>query len=67
MKEDAIDFHKEKPFNLDLILKRTDEFITILESLDVACPFVFAHQIKRLKELKYQYDLARQRKPKLFN
>ncbi|MFE3845775.1 hypothetical protein ACFL1L_02810 [Thermoplasmatota archaeon] len=62
----SIDYTKEKPFNLSEILKKTDEFITILEALDVACPFVFTHQIKRLKELQYRYDLVRQRKPRLF-
>jgi hypothetical protein len=60
-----IDFTKEKPFNLTEILKKTDEFITMLESLNVAYP-VFSHSIKRARELKYRYNLVRERNPKLF-
>ena len=60
-----IDFDKEKPFNLTLILEKTDEFIDMLEKLDIAYP-VFSHAIKRTKELKYRYELVRQRKTNLF-
>jgi hypothetical protein len=63
--EKPIDLHKEKPFNLTEILKITDEFIAILESLDIAYP-VFSQKIKHLRELKYLYNLVRQRRPKLF-
>ena len=61
----SIDFTKEKPFNLTEILQKTDEFITMLESLNVAYP-VFTHSIKRARELKYRYNLVRERHPKLF-
>ena len=60
-----IDFTKEKPFNLTEILKKTDEFITILESLNVAYS-VLSQSIKRARELKYRYNLVRERNPKLF-
>ena len=61
----AIDLDKVQPFNLTEILKKTDEFITMLESLNVAYP-VFSHSIKRARELKYRYNLVRERNPKLF-
>ena len=60
-----IDFEKEQPFNYTEIIKKTDEFITMLESLNVAYP-VFSHSIKRARELKYRYNLVRERNPKLF-
>ena len=60
-----IDFEKEQPFNYTEIIKKTDEFITMLESLNVAYP-VFSHSIKRARELKYRYNLVRERHPKLF-
>ena len=61
----AIDLDKVQPFNLTEILKKTDEFITMLESLNVAYP-VFSHSIIRARELKYRYNLVRERNPKLF-
>ena len=60
-----IDYEKEQPFNYTEIIKKTDEFITMLESLNVAYP-VFSHSIKRARELKYRYNLVRERNPKLF-
>ena len=64
-KEKPIDFNREKPFNLIEINRKTDEFISMLETLDIAYP-VFSHAIKRNRELKYRYNLVRERKPKLF-
>ena len=60
-----IDFEKEQPFNYTEIIKKTDEFIDMLVSLDIAFP-VLSNAIKRNKQLKYRYDIIRQRKPKLF-
>ena len=60
-----IDFDKEQPFNYTQIIKKTDEFIDMLVSLDIAFP-VLSNAIKRNKQLKYRYDIIRQRKPKLF-
>ena len=60
-----IDFEKEQPFNYTEIIKKTDEFIDMLVSLDIAFP-VLSHTIKRTKQLHYRYDIIRQRKPKLF-
>ena len=61
----AVDLDKEKPFNYTEIIKKTDEFIDMLVSLDIAYP-VLSHAIKRNKELKYRYEIIRQRKPQLF-
>ena len=61
----AIDFDKEIPFNYTKIIKKTDEFIDMLVSLDIAFP-VLSNAIKRNKQLKYRYDVIRERKPKLF-
>ena len=61
----AVDLEKEIPFNYTEIIKRTDEFIDMLVSLDIAYP-VLSHTIKRTKELHYRYDIIRQRKSKLF-
>ena len=61
----AVDLEKEKPFNYKEIMKKTDEFIDMLVSLDIAYP-VLSHAIKRNKQLKYRYDVIRERKPKLF-
>jgi len=61
----AIDLEKEKPFNYTEIMKKTDEFIDMLVSLDIAYP-VLSYAIKRNKQLKYRYDVIRERKPKLF-
>ena len=36
IQDKPIDFTKEKPFNLTEILKKTDEFIDMLVSLDIA-------------------------------
>ena len=60
-----IDFEKEQPFNYTEIMKKTDEFIDMLVSLDIAFP-VLSHSIKRNKQLHYRYDVIRERKPKLF-
>ena len=62
----AIDLDKEKPFNYTEIIKKTDEFIDMLVSLDIAYP-VLSHAIKRNKQLKYRYAIIRERKPKLFS
>ena len=64
-REKPIDFNREKPFNYTEILNKTDEFILMLESLDIAYP-VLSYTIKRNKELKYRYRLIRERKPNLF-
>jgi len=61
----AIDLDKIQPFNFTEIMKKTDEFIDMLVSIDIAYP-VLSHAIKRNKELKYRYRLIRERKPKLF-
>jgi len=61
----AIDFDKEIHFNYTEIIKKTDEFIDMLVSLDIAFP-VLSHTIKRTKQLHYRYDVIRERKPKLF-
>jgi len=60
-----IDFDNAKPFNYTEIIKRTNEFIDMLVSLDIAYP-ILSHAIKRNKELHYRYDVIRERKPKLF-
>ena len=65
IQDKPIDFDKEKPFNYTEIMKKTDEFIDMLVSLDIAYP-VLSHAIKRNKQLKYRYDVIRERKPKLF-
>ena len=65
IQDKPIDFDKEKPFNYTEIIKKTDEFIDMLVSLDIAFP-VLSHTIKRTKQLHYRYDIIRQRKPKLF-
>jgi len=65
IQDKPIDFNKEKPFNYTEIMKKTDEFIDMLVSLDIAFP-VLSHTIKRTKQLHYRYDVIRQRKPKLF-
>ncbi len=65
IQDKPIDFDKEKPFNYTEIMKKTDEFIDMLVSLDNAFP-VLSNAIKRNKQLKYRYDVIRERKPKLF-
>ncbi len=65
IQDKLIDFNNEKPFNYTEIIKKTDEFIDMLVSLDIAYP-VLSHTIKRTKQLHYRYDVVRQRKPKLF-
>ena len=61
----AVDLDKEVPFNYTEIIKKTNEFIDMLVSLEIAYP-VLSHTIKRTKELHYRYDVIRQRKPHLF-
>lgn len=60
-----IDLDLNQPFNYTEIIKKTDEFIEMIEKLDFAYP-IFSHTIRRLRELKYRYDLVRTRHPKLF-
>ena len=62
----AVDLDKEVPFNYTEIIKKTNEFIDMLVSLDIAFP-VLSHTIKRTKELHYRFDVIKQRKPHLFN
>ena len=65
IQDKPIDFDKEKPFNYTEIMKKTDEFIDMLVSLDIAFP-VLSNAVKRNKALHYRYDVIRERKPKLF-
>jgi len=51
--EKPIDLNKEKSFNLTLILNKTDEFIDILEKLDILYP-IFSNSIKKNKRTKIQ-------------
>jgi hypothetical protein len=60
-----IDLDKNQPYNYTEILNKTDEFIEMLLQLDIAYP-VFSQKIKHLRELKYLYNLVRERHPKLF-
>jgi len=65
IQDKPIDFNNAKPFNYTEIIKKTDEFIDMLVSLDIAFP-VLSHSIKRNKKLHYRYDVIRERKPHLF-
>ena len=60
-----IDLDKDQPFNYTAIINRTDEFIDMLSKLNVAYP-IFYQKIKHLRELKYLYNLVRERHPNLF-
>lgn len=63
--EQPIDFKADKPFNYNQIMKITDEFIVMLESLNIAFP-VLSEIINLNRDLPERYDLIRDRKPKLF-
>ena len=60
-----IDLDKERPYNYTEIINKTDEFIEMLLQLDIVYP-IFSQKIKHLRELKYLYNLVRERHPKLF-
>ena len=60
-----IDLDKDRPYNYTKIINKTDEFIDMLLQLDIVYP-VFSQKIKHLRELKYLYNLVRERHPKLF-
>ncbi len=61
----AVDLDKEVTFNYTEIINKTNEFIDMLVSLDIAYPML-SHTIKKTKELHYRFDVIRQRKPHLF-
>ncbi len=45
--------NEEKPFNLTLILNKTDEFLDMLEKLDILYP-IFSNSINKNKRTKIQ-------------
>ena len=60
-----IDLDKDQPYNYTAILHKTDEFLDMLLQLNVANP-IFNQKIKHLRELKYLYNLVREKYPNLF-
>jgi hypothetical protein len=60
-----IDLDKDKPFNYTKIMERTDEFVKMLESLDIAYP-ILSNIINTNRDIPYRLDIIRERKPQLF-
>jgi hypothetical protein len=60
-----IDFDKDKPYNYNEILKKADEYIRMLEYLNVAYP-ILDNIIKINRDIPYRLDIIKERNPNLF-
>ena len=60
-----IDLDKDIPFNYSEIIRRLDEFNTMLESLNIAFPNL-SETIRMNKKIHYRIVLIKRYKPHLF-
>ena len=60
-----IDLDKDKPFNYSEILKKADEYVRMLESLNIAYPVLY-NMIKTNRDFPYRLDIIKEQNPNLF-